>query len=237
MMDEQGRARKGRERVTVVIPTLDEADHLPLLLKEISKEQTIIGRIIVSDGGSTDGTVAIARQIGAITVTGPPGRGGQLARAIAEAPFGWLWLLHADCVPGIGWQPILAAALDTDERGIARYGRLRFATATPMARLLECLTRARCRLFGLPYGDQGLLIHTDLLTMIGGMPDLPLMEDVALARRLGRSRLQPMPIDIIADADAYERDGWAWRTIGNAMRLFQFLAGQPAEAIAAHYRR
>jgi rSAM/selenodomain-associated transferase 2 len=223
-------------QITVVIPTLNEAAHLPALLAclaEAGDELTLI----VSDGGSTDGTENIARAAGAQFVTGAPGRGAQLSRGIAAAATPWLLLLHADTAFPSGWRETLRQTLATASTGCAYYGKLRFASTDPRARLLECAVALRCALFRLPYGDQGLLIHRDLLAAIGGMPQAPLMEDVLLARRLGRQHLAPMKLPVITDAAAYVRDGWCRRAAGNLWRLTRFLAGRSATVLAATYRR
>lgn len=224
-------------RLTVVIPTLNEALHLPQLLSCLAEAGDMLAEIIVSDGGSTDATAQIARAAGACVIAGPPGRGGQLRRGIATAPTPWLLLLHADSTLPPGWADSLCQTLAAASGERAYYGKLRFASADPRARLLEHGVALRCALLRLPYGDQGLLIHHELLAAIGGMPDVPLMEDVILARRLGRRHLAPMNLTIATDASAYVRDGWLRRAAGNLWRLARFLAGGPAAALAASYKR
>jgi glycosyltransferase involved in cell wall biosynthesis len=223
----------------VIIPTLNEAAHLPALLASLtSANPTTACTIIISDGGSTDATRQIAQQAGAHLIDGPPGRGGQFQRGIALGqsinPESWLWLLHADSALPPNWPEAVRAAYTHPNR--AYYGRLRFDSADPRARLLELGVRLRCALFALPYGDQSLLIHPALLTAIGGMPGLPLMEDVALAQSLGRRRLAPLDLRITTDPSAYLRDGWLRRAVQNLTRLLRFLR-TPHTPLAADYRR
>ncbi|HQT47354.1 MAG TPA: glycosyltransferase, partial [Acidocella sp.] len=186
-------------QITVVIPTLNEAAHLPNLLACLAEAGETLP-LIISDGGSADGTEDIARAAGARVITGPPGRGGQLSRGIAASSTPWLLLLHADTLFSPGWQETLRQTLSSASAACAYYGKLCFASADPRARVLECGVALRCALWRLPYGDQALLIHSDLLAAIGGMPDAPLMEDVLLARRLGRARLAPMHLPLTTDA-------------------------------------
>ncbi|MGC9271513.1 glycosyltransferase [Acidiphilium sp.] len=221
-------------RLSVVIPTLNEAAHLPALLASLTRAPDLVAAVIISDGGSTDATIPIARAAGALLVEGAAGRGGQFRRGIARAPTPWLFLLHADSSLKPDWPAAIRPHLNTPRR--AGYGRLRFASADPRARLLEAGVWLRCALFRLPYGDQGLLIHRDLLDAIGGMPDLPLMEDVALARGLGRQRLAQMNLVVTTDASAYVRDGWFRRAAGNLWRLARHCASSAAIR-AADYRR
>src|SRR5207248_9204142 len=88
--------------ISVVIPTLDAADELPETLAALAGS-ALIREIIVSDGGSRDDTVAIARAAGARVVTGPRGRGPQMIAGAAAAIGDWLVFLHADCRPAAGW--------------------------------------------------------------------------------------------------------------------------------------
>ncbi|HUW79936.1 MAG TPA: glycosyltransferase [Acidocella sp.] len=223
--------------LSVIIPTLNESAHLPSLLRDLTAGCDLISGIVVSDGGSSDDTLALAAQAGARIVTGPPGRGGQFHRGIVAASSPWLLLLHADSTLPPGWADRLRQTLASASVNRAYYGRLRFACADPRARLLECGAALRCAIFRLPYGDQGLLIHRDLLATIGGMPEAPLMEDVLLARKLGRSHLVPMDLTISTDATAYIRNGWYCRAAGNLWRLARFLAGGSAVNLAATYKR
>ncbi|MGC9271877.1 nitrate/nitrite transporter NrtS [Acidiphilium sp.] len=231
------REASGDERITVVIPTLNEATHLPSLLADLATAPELIAAIVISDGGSSDQTVSIAAAAGAIIGFGDAGRGGQLRRGIAAAPTRWVLLLHADTSLPPGWAATILQRVTASDRMRAHYGRLRFASADPRARILEAGVRLRCALFRLPYGDQGLLIHRDLLDAIGGIPDLPLMEDVALARLLGRQRLAQMNLIVTTDASAYCRDGWFRRASRNLLRLARYYAGDQTVRQAADYHR
>ena len=222
--------------VTVVIPTLDEGRRIGALLAVLAGAPALVARIVVSDGGSVDDTVSIARRHGAEVVTGRPGRGGQLRRGAERIADGWIWLLHADSELPPGWAESLRDTLARADPARAYYGRLRFASGDIRARIVERLAGWRCRVFRLPYGDQSLLIHARLLAALGGVPDLKLMEDVALARRLGR-RLALMDLVIGTSARTYQRDGWFRRAAGNLIRLALFLAGRDPARLAKTYRR
>ena len=147
------------------------------------------GRAIVVDGGSIDGTTEVAARFGARVLAAPRGRGAQLAAGVAAATEPWLLLLHADTRLGRGWAGRGAGAH-------ARYSRSRrlFPLRAGQRRPARAPAGARwspgaAACWRLPYGDQGLLIHRDLLRAVGGIRPLPLMEDVDLVRRLGRHRL------------------------------------------------
>ena len=92
-------------RISVIIPTLDAAATLPDCLSALLEGvvQGLIGDLVISDGGSRDATLELAQAAGAVVVTGPASRGGQLRRGCAAARGSWLLVLHADTVLDVGW--------------------------------------------------------------------------------------------------------------------------------------
>ncbi|MDA0703215.1 MAG: TIGR04283 family arsenosugar biosynthesis glycosyltransferase [Proteobacteria bacterium] len=218
---------------SIVIPTLNAGESLARLLPCLAGHA---GEIIVSDGGSTDDTCAIALSHGAVLVEGSAGRGPQLARGAAAAGGGWLLFLHADLVPGEGWDDAMRAHI-AEPGGPDRAAAFRFALddPAPQARRVERLANWRARRLALPYGDQGLLISRILYDRIGGYRPLPLMEDVDIARRLGRRRLVLLDAALVSSARRYRRDGWWARPARNLLCLSLYLAGVPATALRRLY--
>jgi glycosyltransferase involved in cell wall biosynthesis len=190
--------------------------------------------IVVADGGSSDGTEAVARSLGACVVPAPRGRGSQLASGIAATRGPWLLLLHADTRLADGWREVAAAHISA-RPDVAGYFRFALDSADPGARRLERLVAWRCRALALPYGDQGLLIHQNLLARIGGIRPLPLMEDVDLVRRLGYRQLAPLDAAAVTSAAKWERGGWRRRSLRNLFCLGLYLAGVPPGLIARLY--
>lgn len=218
-----------------MIPVLDGAAELPPTLAALSGS-ALIGEIVVVDGGSRDGSTEIARDAGARVIEAPRGRGVQLAAGAAAAAGEWLLFIHADCRPLPGWEAAVQAFIDAP--GAAqRAGYFAFALddPAPAAGRLERLVAWRCRNFALPYGDQGLLIHRRLYDAVGGYADIPLMEDVELARRLGRAQLEPIGATMIASARRYGRDGYWRRPLRNLVCLLLYFAGVPPRRIAKLY--
>ena len=219
--------------LSIVIPTLDAAAELPTTLAALAGS-SLLGEIIVVDGGSHDATVAIARDAGARVITAPRGRGTQLAAGAAAAPGAWLLFLHADCRPLPGWDAAVQRFVAAGGAA-AGYFDLALDDPAPAARRLERMVRWRCRVLALPYGDQGLLIHRQLYDSVGGFKAVPLMEDVELARRLGRARLAPLDATMLASARRYRRDGYSRRPLRNLLCLSLYFAGVPPKTIARLY--
>jgi rSAM/selenodomain-associated transferase 2 len=210
----------------IVIPTLNAGRTLGQTLAALPTPPGIALSTTVCDGRSEDDTVAIARGAGARIVTAPPGRGPQLGVGAAAGKAAWLLFLHADTRLGSGAGAIIAnfiSSRSNDDK--AGYFRLRFATADPRARQVERLATWRCRTFGLPYGDQGLLIARAHYERLGGFRCLPLMEDVDLVRRIGRRNLVALDADAVTSAARYERDGWLARPLRNLGCLALYFAG------------
>ena len=196
----------------------------------------LVREIIVVDGGSQDDTVAVARAAGAQVVAAPRGRGPQLAAGAAAASGEWLLFLHADCRLEPGWEEaaraFFATSLAAEQAG---YFRLALDDEAPGARRVERLAAWRCRRFGLPYGDQGLLIARAMYQRVGGFAPLPLMEDVDLVRRIGRRRLVPLAARCLASARRYRRDGYWRRPLRNLLCLLLYFAGVAPRHIARLY--
>lgn len=213
--------------LSVVIPALNAADSLPATLAAVGP----VADLLVVDGGSTDATAAVAAAAGAQTIHAPRGRGPQLAAGVAAAQGPWLLLLHADTCLAPGWRTAARAA--TPDR--AWHFRFALDDRVPAARRLERAVAWRCRVLGLPYGDQGLLIHRDLLARVGGIRPLPLMEDVDLVCRLGRARLGALDAAAVTSADRWRREGYLRRSGRNLFCLGLWFAGVPPHRIQRLY--
>jgi rSAM/selenodomain-associated transferase 2 len=223
--------------IDVVIPTLNAACTIARTLAALHDgDAATRPSVILCDGGSRDDTVAIARAEGVLVIRAQAGRGGQLAAGAAASRAPWLLFLHADTVLGAGW----CAAVEQFTRQAANstkagYFRLRFDSSADGARRIEWLVAQRCRIFGLPYGDQGLLVSRQLYHRLGGFRALPLMEDVDLVRRIGRRNLVALDADAITSAERYERDGWLVRPLRNLVCLALYFAGLPPPLLRRLY--
>ena len=218
----------------VVIPTLNAAATLAATLAVVPKGASVI----VSDGGSTDATHDIARAAGCRIVEGPRGRGRQLAAGAEVALRPWRLFLHADTIVSAqGWTAVALHMARPDRDRFAASLRLAIDDPAWQARLIERAVAWRVRWFGLPYGDQGLLIHRDLYAAIGGYSDLPLMEDVEIMRRLGRGRHAVLGGEARTSAARWRRRGWIGQTMLNLTCISLYRLGVPVDRIANLYDR
>lgn len=224
--------------ISVVIPTLDAASRLPDCLAALAAARASgpVGEVIVVDGGSADATVAIAESLGAKIVHAKQGRGAQLAAGAEAACGDWLLFLHADTVLEPGWEQEAADFIQGAGPSHAAYFRFALDDASAAARRLERLVALRCRLFALPYGDQGLLISRALYQMNGGYRPLPLMEDVDLVRRVGRQRLTMLSAAAVTSAQRFRKDGYWLRSARNLTILALFACRVPVGILAKLYR-
>ena len=213
--------------LSVIVPALNAEATLGQCLERLDGAD----EIIIVDGGSRDSTVAIAEAAGARVIFAPKGRGVQL-RAGSEAARGdWLLFLHADTLIGPGWRGAVERQMASPFRPACF--RLCLDDAAWQARLIERGVALRVKLFGLPYGDQGLLVSRQLYSNVGGYRPLPLMEDVDLARRIGRVRM--LDVDAVTSAERWRRDGWFRRSARNLACLSMYIAGVAPERIARFY--
>ena len=223
--------------VSVVIPTLNSASCLPATCDALLSGATdgLVRELVISDGGSSDGIEEIARELGATLVVGRPGRGAQIARGVAVAAAPFVLILHADTWLSDGWT-MEARRLIEHYPERAGYFRLRFRAPGLAPRFVAGGANLRSRVLGLPYGDQGLVVARRTLDEAGGVPEVPLMEDVVLARRL-KGRLMPLHADALTSADRYVRDGWTRRVALNLTTLARFAAGADPEDLVRGYDR
>jgi rSAM/selenodomain-associated transferase 2 len=218
--------------VSVIVPTLDEADRIGALIDALRTQG--FEEIIVSDGASSDDTKEIARSSGAIVVAAPRGRGKQLQRGAAAASCESLFFLHADSMPPPNARPAIAHALATPGV-IAGCFRLAFDRRHPLLDFYASMSRINHDLF--TFGDQGFFIGRASFERIGGYSDAPIFEDadiVRRARRAGRfiKRNEPMT----TSARRFLRGGLARRQLSNAVLVALYRGGVSPERLARWYR-
>lgn len=226
-----------RAALSVVVPTLNAQSGLPACLSALYEGVSagIVRELIVVDGGSDDATLKIADDVGAVILKSAPSRGGQLRKGAEAAKGTWLLFLHADTVLEEGWTNVVAKAFEDRDR--AGHFLLQFSQGGRAGRIVAAWANLRSKVFGLPYGDQGLLISKRLYAQIGGFDDISLMEDVAMARKLGRRRMRVLHTTATTSAEKYHAQGWLRRGARNLWTLTRYFLGVCPERLAAAYSR
>jgi len=224
--------------ISIIMPTFNAAPHLARSLSPLvpAVADGVVRELVVSDGGSTDDTIAIAEDVGARIVTGARGRGAQLIAGAAVAKSPWLLFLHADTALADNWSDETARFIAQPQNGTrAASFRFAFDDNSLGANVVTFWVGVRNRALALPYGDQGLLISRALYDSLGGYRDLPLMEDVDMVRRIGRARLQMLNARAVTSAEKYRRDGFGKRSRRNLVLLARYFMGADPADLAKRY--
>jgi rSAM/selenodomain-associated transferase 2 len=193
-MNQAQRAEAVPMKISAVIPTLREACWIA---ESVAGARAIADEVLVADGGSEDGTAAIARAAGARVVQARRGRGSQLAAGARAASHSVLLFLHADTrLPAEARGSIESALADPDVLGGNFF--LRFAPPSHVGQLFTHVYDLRRRTLGIYYGDSPLFVRREAYDRLGGFPEQPLFEDYAFIRRLERTHRTRYVRDVVA---------------------------------------
>jgi rSAM/selenodomain-associated transferase 2 len=219
--------------VSVIIPSLNEALRIGDAVQ--SAWSAGAAEVIVVDGDSCDETVEMARRNQAQVLYSSRGRGPQLQAGALAAHGSILLFLHADL-------RLPRNAIDQIQRAVKQdrivCGAFRQNIDAPgfRFRLLEFGNLLRARWLQLPYGDQGLFVRRDAFIAVGGFPSIPLMEDVALMRKLKRHhRPRVLPGPVTVDPRRWRKHGVIRQTVRNQLLLWSYLGGIPPERLIDWY--
>jgi rSAM/selenodomain-associated transferase 2 len=218
--------------VSVIIPTWNEAVSIAPTLRAVRAQGP--GEIIVTDGGSADGTPDMARHAD-LVLAAPRGRALQMNAGAARARCQYLLFLHADCTLANG---AIAAIPDCLRRRgvIAGCFSMRVQAEGPLFRSIDACATARVRLTGIAYGDQGLFLRRDDFERFGGFPPLRFMEDVFFSRLLRRhGRLVVLPHAIRVSPRRWQRVGLIRQTLRNWALTALAAGGVSPDRLAAWY--
>jgi rSAM/selenodomain-associated transferase 2 len=198
-------------RISVIIPCLNEAAICVERLEDMQSLRRDGQELILVDGGSFDRTPLLADPLVDLVLTAPPGRAIQMNLGAAAATGDVLWFLHLDSrLPDEATSAVLREAIHGP--GWGRFD-VRLSGTWPMFRVIERMMNMRSRLTGMVTGDQGLFVRRDIFERAGGFPSIPLMEDLAISKRLKHmARPACLSTPIVTSSRRWERNG-VWRTI------------------------
>ncbi|OYV80099.1 MAG: glycosyl transferase [Ferrovum sp. 34-44-207] len=222
--------------ISIIVPVLNEAPALPLLLERLLPLLRHGCEVIIADGGSDDGSADIAQCAGFKVVHAPRGRARQMNAGATHATGNALLFLHADTQLPDGAGMLIERALSGGNRSWGRFD-VCIAGRPAMLRIVGRMMNLRSRLTGIATGDQAMFVTRAAFDAVGGFPDQPLMEDIELSKRL-RAISHPACLDrcVTTSGRRWETRG-VWRTILLMWRLrWQYWCGVPASQLAQTYR-
>jgi rSAM/selenodomain-associated transferase 2 len=223
-------------RLSIIMPVLDEGEGIAQALDALAELRALAVEVIVVDGGSTDATVQRARLRADHVLSAPRGRAWQMNAGAARATGDVLLFLHADTRLPREAERLVLDGLARSPRDWGRFD-VTIEGRHPMLRVVAAMMNLRSRLTGIATGDQAIFVKRDAFAAVGGFPEIPLMEDIALSKRLKR-RSRPLCLreHAITSGRRWETHG-VFRTILLMwrLRLAYFLGADPA-ALAGRYR-
>jgi len=224
-------------RISVIIPVLHESERIGSVLASL--EAAVGGtsyEVIVVDGDQVGGTLAAIPAGRAVTMTAPKGRARQMNAGAARAAGDILLFLHADTrLPSAALPRIVAAMQDGRFAG----GAFDLGIDNPrwIFRATAWCASRKHRLTRVPYGDQAIFIRREVFERLGGYPDIPLMEDVELMKRLKKlgGRILILPDTVATSSRKWEKDGILFTILRNWTLQVLYLFGVPAEKLVRFY--
>ena len=222
-------------KISIIIPTINEANNLPLLLSDLSIIQKE-GEILIIDSGSEDKTIDVARIYGAkVFKSKERNRGLQLDIGAKKSNGEWLIFLHADTRLTHDWVGEIKSILKGNKNYIYFF-KFKINHKKIIYRVLEILVNFRSQYFKQPYGDQGLIIHRSTYLKNKGFRRIPLMEDLDFFRRLNNKKdLKQLNLPILVSPRKWERTNIFLQAIKNWNYRRRWLKGESIKSVYSDY--
>ena len=222
-------------KISIIIPTINEANNLPLLLSDLSIIQKE-GEILIIDSGSEDKTIDIASIYGAkVYKSKKRNRGLQLDIGAKKANGEWLIFLHADTRLTHDWVGEIKSILKGNKSYIYFF-KFKINHKKIIYRVLEILVYFRSQYLKQPYGDQGLIIHRSTYLKNKGFRRIPLMEDLDFLKRLNNKRdLKQLNSPILISPRKWEKTNIFHQAIKNWHYRRRWLKGESIKSIYTDY--
>jgi rSAM/selenodomain-associated transferase 2 len=225
-------------KLSILIPVLNEEAQLASLLPLLQPARKAGHQVLICDGGSDDASLARAEPWVDKVISAGRGRARQMNEAAHHATGDVLVFLHADTRPPERFAEIILDAVGSSTDAWGRFD-VRMDSERRVLRLVAGMMNLRSRWTGIATGDQALFVTRRLFARIDGFPKIPLMEDIAISKRLKEhSRPLCLRATVTTSARRWERDG-AYTTIVNMwwLRLAYWMGADPADLAARYYDR
>lgn len=222
-------------RISIIIPAINEADNIAKTIESIGPGDK--KEVIVVDGESNDDTVGIAKSLGARVITSAPPRARQMNRGAAQATGDVLVFLHADTRLPEKFEDFIFNSFKQPKM-VAGAFQLRMDSPMPGLGLIERIANWRSRFLKMPYGDQAIFLSSKLFHDLGGFPDIPIMEDFELVRRLQKQgNIIILPVPVFTSPRRWQNFGILKTTLINQLVIAAYVMGIAPEVIARWYGR
>ncbi len=222
-------------KISIIIPVLNEAENIKAAILTIQLSTNI--EVIVVDADSEDSTVEIAQSLGVKVISSSPGRAVQMNTGALAASGDILLFLHADTRLPNGFDDMIRTALRQPQT-VAGAFSLRIDASFLSLRWVEWGVKMRSHFCQMPYGDQAIFLTKKVFQQIGGFPELPIMEDFELMRRLKSiGRITIIPTPVVTSARRWLQKGVFKTTLLNQIVIISYLLGVSPEQIRIWYRR
>lgn len=228
-------SQASRPDISIIVPALNEAESVEMALSALAPLRSAGAEVILADGGSRDGTADRARSLCDRVVVAPRGRAAQMNAGAAVASGDVLLFLHIDTSLPVDARERISAGLRATGRMWGRFD-VRILGAHPLLPVVAALMNFRSRATGIATGDQAIFVTRETFWRVGGYPEIALMEDIALSRRLKRET-PPLCLrtKVSTSGRRWDRNGLGrtivlmWR-----LRLSYFFGADPAELARAY---
>ncbi len=224
--------------ISVIIPTLNEGAGVAAAITHARRTAVPFAiEVIVCDGGSQDDTCTRARPVADKVLTSAVGRSRQMHAGALAATGDLLVFLHADTRLPDGWAAIVKEAWARSSAPVAAAFALGFDQDGFFYRMITVTAGWRQRLTGVPQGDQAIVVSKAAYFAVGGFPDVPLLEEYGLIRKLkGMGRIVRLPARVLTSARRYEKNGRLWNNLRNTIIVALYYCGVSEERLACLYR-
>jgi rSAM/selenodomain-associated transferase 2 len=227
-----------KKQFSIILPVLNETDVINPLLDHL---ETLDGcgccELIVVDGSPDGNTIKAVTRQGVRCVTSPQGRASQMNAGAAAAAGEILIFLHVDT--RLPRQAIrLISKVMTRQSLVGGAFDLRIDSERRILKIIARIASIRSRLTHIPYGDQAIFIRRDYFDRLGGYPEILLMEDVALMRRIKHAggRIGFIPEPVFTSARRWEQEGIVYTTLRNWLLLSAYILGMAPDKLAKYYK-
>ncbi|MEH1897868.1 MAG: TIGR04283 family arsenosugar biosynthesis glycosyltransferase [Nostoc sp.] len=222
-------------KISIIIAAINEARNIKETIATTQSRLNI--EVILVDGGSQDNTVAIAQSLGVKVISSSPGRAVQMNAGAVASGGEILLFLHADTRLPTGFDEMICTALQQPGT-VAGAFNLRIDAPLLSLRWVELGVKWRSHFCQMPYGDQAIFLTKESFQQIGGFPELPIMEDFELIRRLKPiGRIVIIPTPVLTSARRWLQKGVFKTTLLNQLVIIAYLLGVSPERIRSWYRR